>query len=215
MNKDTQEDQLTQWEPGMVLPSRKETHGKKKKSRRQIRKQMKPPEDGQDKKGKDSSVLHVTVMDQLTEEEKKALLEMESGFQQSSMAAAGNVAGKHMGEPSLQETGYTRPSWLGFLKRLLVVGVTVSVLLALIFWAKFAYVYRIPAIFADSQTVFRAEGYVIYKSWWFGPPLFNLSSYGDPKTAEELRAFYNQLGDYREVIDSPKHVVWRYYGGSK
>jgi hypothetical protein len=240
MSNEFQHPRLTNWEPGMPLPPRKETHGRKKSGRwwnrfgKKKRKpalleaavEKKPGQTGAWGKGEFwrqeppvSPSLTVTVQDQLTEEEKQALLEIATSAHEISVSVALDL--KTEGAEGIRRSRRTErprvearacsPS-VRLLKRGLFALLAVLFALAFLFWAKFAYVYNIPSAFADSKAAAHAKGYLVYKTWWFGPPLFDLASYGNPANAEEMQAFYDRLGAYRIIVDSPSRVLWRYYG---
>ncbi|GIM45856.1 hypothetical protein DNHGIG_14050 [Collibacillus ludicampi] len=245
MSKDVQEERLMVWKPGMPLPSRKETHGRKRNRRwwkwiwkKEVKtagtetsvRRRPEQKDSLSRELSDESVqtsglplLTVTVQDLLTEEEKQALLEMASSANEISVSVAVDVkttgslsrTSRTKKRGSERESRTTRSAWTRFLRRSLFVLIAVPLALAFIFWAKFAYVYDIPSAFTDSMAAARADGYVVYKTWWFGPPFFDLASYGNPSNAGEMREFYERLGEYRIIVDSPSRVVWRYYRGSR
>jgi hypothetical protein len=245
MSKDDQKERLMVWEPGMPLPSRKETHGRKRNRRWwkwnwkreaktagtetsvQRRPEQKDSLIGElsDKPVQTSGLplLTVTVQDLLTEEEKQALLEIASSGNEISVSVAVDVkttgslsrTSRTKKSESTREIRQTRSAWTRVLRRALFVLIAIPFALAFVFWAKFAYVYDIPSAFTDSMAAARADGYLVYKTWWFGPPIFDLASYGNPSNAEEMREFYARLGEYRIIVDSPSRVVWRYYRGSR
>ena len=87
------------------------------------------------------------------------------------------------------------------------VGATVLIFLAaLTFWAKFAVVYDIPP-FLRHGVLIQARDYVVLKSWWFGPPLFNLNQYPVDPSAP-LRSLVTQLGRYQGIVTDPSEILF-------
>lgn len=90
-------------------------------------------------------------------------------------------------------------------------GTYFVVVLSLAFWAKFAYVYDIPADVRQG-VLGSVRSYVVVKSWWFGPPVFDLQSFdpgSDPSSLdispEALLAI--RLGRYRSILN-PSEIIW-------
>ncbi|MCL6637898.1 MAG: hypothetical protein K6T26_08115 [Alicyclobacillus sp.] len=84
---------------------------------------------------------------------------------------------------------------------------SLAALAALAFWAKFAYVYHIPAAWRQGPLQ-GIRAYVTVKPWWFGPPLFDLARYmpttgaaGDPNVW-----LADRLGRYQDVLTHPVFV---------
>ncbi|MDB5083508.1 MAG: hypothetical protein JWN30_394 [Bacilli bacterium] len=83
--------------------------------------------------------------------------------------------------------------------------------IAMLFWAKFAYVYNIPDFMTKDGSINGAAGYICYKPWWFGSPLFSLQQLIKNNGGQNDRtSLQNILHDDTAVIDNPV-VVWRYY----
>ncbi|MCF8565680.1 hypothetical protein LLE49_13225 [Alicyclobacillus tolerans] len=85
--------------------------------------------------------------------------------------------------------------------------------LALVFWAKFAYVFNIPPI-ASQGALSGVESYVTVKTWWFGPPAFDLAQYADPyppgitpADSHPYQTMLDALGRYQSVVVHP-NFVW-------
>lgn len=83
-------------------------------------------------------------------------------------------------------------------------------LCTLVFWSKYAIVYDIPD-FAQRSRLAHVQMYVTEKPWWFGPPVFDVSSYGpasdqlvDNTTAYSL--LLDKLGRYQDVLLYPRFV---------
>lgn len=95
-----------------------------------------------------------------------------------------------------------------FWSRTLIYG---FVVLLIAFWAKFAFVYNIPS-YAARGSLADVQYYVTVKSWWFGPPVFNVGSYisADDWHIQVLNNPYSyllmQLGRYQSVLLSPEFV---------
>ena len=86
---------------------------------------------------------------------------------------------------------------------------TLTAILAILltFWAKFAVVYNIPT---DLQTgaLQHVQEYVVFKSWWFGPPEFNLSEYPNINPLNPRASLATDLQNYRDIITNPNEIVW-------
>ncbi len=81
------------------------------------------------------------------------------------------------------------------------------IVILLLFWAKFAVVYNIPA---DLQTgvLQHAQGYLVFKSWWFGPPEFNLDKYTNINPLNPQASLAADLQNYQDIITNPGEIVW-------
>lgn len=89
-------------------------------------------------------------------------------------------------------------------------ALTLTVLAAVVFWAKFGLVYDIPD-YAKIGPLSHIQAYVTVKPWWFGPPVFDVASYGpgsdhavDNSTAYSL--LLNRIGKYQGVLLNPDFV---------
>jgi hypothetical protein len=82
-------------------------------------------------------------------------------------------------------------------------------LLLVSFWAKFAFVYNIPA-YAQRGVLSHVGAYITVKPWWFGPPVFDLSAYQVP--ADEMvnlnpyDLLMERLGKYSGILSQPQFV---------
>jgi len=90
------------------------------------------------------------------------------------------------------------------------VAITTAVLLMLAFWSRFAYVYNIPS-YAEQGSLVGVEAYVTVKSWWFGPPIFNLNEEAQyPLSPVVVGNSYGvliqNLGKYSSVIENPRFI---------
>ena len=85
-------------------------------------------------------------------------------------------------------------------------AVVVVFLAALVFWAKFAVVYNIP-VFVRNGALIHAHAYIVFKSWWFGPPEFNLGHYPVDENAP-WSSLATELGRYRGIVTNPSEVVF-------
>ncbi|MCI0183305.1 MAG: hypothetical protein OWR52_10995 [Acidibacillus sp.] len=95
--------------------------------------------------------------------------------------------------------------WLRFvrgMRRAVYMTVFLMIVVTVSFWAKCAVVYDVPAYMQVGQLT-HAQAYVVYKPWWFGPPLFNLAKYPvlNPMNPEQSLAM--QLQQYSEIVDNP------------
>ncbi len=77
----------------------------------------------------------------------------------------------------------------------------------LVFWAKFAVVYDIPS-YVQVGSFQNVEAYVVYKSWWFGPPSFNLSDFSNLDPTNPELSLILQLDHYRDIITNPNEIVY-------
>lgn len=80
------------------------------------------------------------------------------------------------------------------------------------FWARFAFVYDIPP-YAAPHLPSRVIAYVTVKSWWFGPPVFDISQYAKPNSQISSHAIGNrygylllQMAKYQSVLNRPKFI---------
>lgn len=83
--------------------------------------------------------------------------------------------------------------------------------ISIAFWAKFAFVYDIPD-YAQQGVLTNVSAYVSVKTWWFGPPAFDLGSYAPHlETGANSLSPYNLLvmglGRYASILKTPD-VVW-------
>lgn len=78
--------------------------------------------------------------------------------------------------------------------------------IALVFWAKFAVVYNVPS-FLRHGVLAHAYAYMVFKSWWFGPPIFNLDQYTLDPTAP-LTSLVTQLGRYEGIVTHPSEILF-------
>ena len=86
-------------------------------------------------------------------------------------------------------------------------GLTVLLLAGLLsFWAKFAFVYDLPS-FIRVGSLQNVQAYVVYKSWWFGPPSFDLGAYHNLAPDNPELSLILQLDHYRDIITNPNEIV--------
>jgi hypothetical protein len=82
-------------------------------------------------------------------------------------------------------------------------------LLLVSFWAKFALVYNVPT-YAQKGVLSQVDAYITVKPWWFGPPVFDLSTYR--VSADEMAdlnpydMLMEQLGKYSAILSQPQFV---------
>ena len=81
------------------------------------------------------------------------------------------------------------------------------ILVMVVFWAKFAVIYDIPA-YVQVGSLQNVEAYVVYKSWWFGPPSFNLSDFHNLDPINPELSLILQLDHYRDIITNPNEIVF-------
>lgn len=86
-------------------------------------------------------------------------------------------------------------------------------LFIVVFWAKFAIVYHVPA-FAQQGNLQGVSAYVAYKSWWFGPPIFNLKDYVVPSSLDPWSSLLGQLERYRGIIADQGNILFVIRGNS-
>ncbi|MCL6547437.1 MAG: hypothetical protein K6T30_00835 [Alicyclobacillus sp.] len=89
-------------------------------------------------------------------------------------------------------------------------GVALSALVCVAFWAKFALVYDIPS-YAAQGPLAGVRAYVTVKPWWFGPPVFDLATYGTLpgdtfRATDPYAVMLAKLGHYDTVVISPRFV---------
>jgi hypothetical protein len=86
-----------------------------------------------------------------------------------------------------------------------------------IFWGKFAIVYDVPS-YANRGALQNVKVYVTVKSWWFGPPIFDIGHYVSPVVVDAegqndaYRLLIYQLGKYKSVVVQP-NFIWVDRGG--
>lgn len=96
-------------------------------------------------------------------------------------------------------------------------SIVLIICLAAVFWAKFAYIYDIPAS-ASANSLGHAKAYVTVKDWWFGPAIFDLGTYQSYPIPSELSSnpyavLLDNLGRYKTVVEKPNYV-WVAHAGS-
>ena len=77
----------------------------------------------------------------------------------------------------------------------------------LTFWAKFALVYNLPA-YVQVGSLQNVQSYVVYKSWWFGPPSFNLSDFHNIDPDNPELSLIIQLDRYRDIITNSNEIIY-------
>ncbi len=88
----------------------------------------------------------------------------------------------------------------------------ICLLIAIGFWAKFAFVYHIPS-YAEQGPLEGVSAYVAVKPWWFGPPVFNLERYTENNSVQlnmvndPYAYLLLQLGKYNAVVEHPS-IIW-------
>lgn len=95
-------------------------------------------------------------------------------------------------------------------KRIGISLLILTITIMITFWAKFAYVYNIPNNIQidklqNSQDV---QAYIVYKSWWFGPPFFNLSSYNIQNSSNSETSLIIELNHYQDIITNPNEIIF-------
>ncbi|MDI9259688.1 hypothetical protein [Alicyclobacillus sendaiensis] len=85
-----------------------------------------------------------------------------------------------------------------------------AVALMFAFWARFAYVYDIPAYVAPYLPP-HVTAYVTVKSWWFGPPVIDVAAYepdfGALSVSNPYDVLLQNMGTYASVVSHPR-IVW-------
>ena len=95
------------------------------------------------------------------------------------------------------------------LRRAVWSGAAGAALLDVAFWAKFAVVYNVPN-YAQTGPLQGAAGYVVFKTWWFGPPSFDLADYA-VNASQPLASLETQLERYQGIVTNPGEIVWIWY----
>lgn len=96
--------------------------------------------------------------------------------------------------------------FIKYSKRFVYTFLTILLIATLVFWAKFAFVYNIP-YYLQSSSFQNVQAYVVYKSWWFGPPSFNLGSYQNLDPADPELSLIQQLERYQDIITNPNEII--------
>lgn len=76
----------------------------------------------------------------------------------------------------------------------------------LLFWAKFAIVYHLPP-YLQQGPLQGAQAYVVFKSWWFGPPSFDLADYPNVNLTNPIHSLAMQLEKYQDIVTNPREIV--------
>ena len=173
------------WQPGMPLPSRKETHSKKKKS----------------KEAKQEPVAPQPQQPQL--EEPRVAVQQESA---AAVGLVGDVTAEErdwlLGEND-DEDGSILTIW----QRLLLFVAVPLVLLGVLIWGKIAYVHQVPDLVRDNVPAYSSgEGFLVLKPWWFGPPIYQLDSYPQ---ANDFKMYQIRMGDHAPLVEDP-YVLWTF-----
>lgn len=93
-------------------------------------------------------------------------------------------------------------------KRTLASVAVLVVLISVLFWAKFAIVYHVPSYLQQGRLA-GVHGYVVFKSWWFGPPSFNLSDYdGMIDPANPISSLALELERYQDIVTNPAEILF-------
>ncbi len=97
--------------------------------------------------------------------------------------------------------------WIKYSKRIgyTLLGVTLTLCVA--FWAKFAIVYHVPS-FMQTGRLQGAVAYLVYKSWWFGPPRFDLAQYTNINPENPLQSLVLQLQRYQDIVTNPSEILY-------
>ncbi len=100
-----------------------------------------------------------------------------------------------------------RLQWIKYSKRIGYTLLGVIVVLCITFWAKFAIVYHVPA-FMQTGRLQGAIAYLVYKSWWFGPPRFDLAQYTNINPDNPLQSLIVQLQRYQDIVTNPSEILY-------
>ncbi len=92
-------------------------------------------------------------------------------------------------------------------KRVLISWMAALVFAAIVFWAKFAIVYNVPP-YMQQGPLHNAQAYVVLKSWWFGPPSFNLASYPIADPQAPIQSLVMQLERYQDIVTNPNEILF-------
>ncbi|PWI56831.1 hypothetical protein [Sulfoacidibacillus thermotolerans] len=98
-----------------------------------------------------------------------------------------------------------RMYWLRFVKwsKRIAYSLLFSILaITILFWAKFAVVYNVPEYLQVGQFA-QVQAYIVYKSWWFGPPIFDLEKYPILDPAHPEQSLVMQLQRYKDIVTDP------------
>jgi len=84
------------------------------------------------------------------------------------------------------------------------------IFMAIVFWAKFAFVYNIPS-YVQRGNLQNVSMYVAVKPWWFGPPVFDLKSYDNhtfiATVSQRQNMLFRKLDKYQQIITQPR-LIW-------
>ena len=94
-----------------------------------------------------------------------------------------------------------------YTKRVAYTFVSILLTLFIVFWAKFAIVYHVPSYMQTGQLQ-DAAAYLVYKSWWFGPPQFNLAAYTNIDPQNPIQSLALQLQRYQDIITNHQEILY-------
>lgn len=97
--------------------------------------------------------------------------------------------------------------WIKHSKRIGFTFLSVILALCIAFWAKFAIVYHVP-VFMQTGRLQGAVAYLVYKSWWFGPPRFDLALYTNIDPENPLQSLALQLQRYQDIVTNPSEILY-------
>ena len=197
------------WQLGMYLPSRKETHGKKKKSKE------KPPVPSALQKRSEPKPSHVQSGAAMDVQQSEPVVGNDVAIAEMAQASAEVAAATALSEGVTAEERDLL--WgddededgplLSVRQRLLLFVLVPLVILAVFIWGKIAYVHQVPELVRDNVPAYASgEGFLVIKPWWFGPPVYELDAY--PQT-NDFTMYQTKMGDHAPLVEDPI-VLWRF-----
>lgn len=223
----------TTWELGMELPSRKLTHGKKKKQKdkpqtKKIQSEASPTTTERVQQPE------VTARSKELAQQPEVTARSTERVQQSDLApsealglravpaeAGMPVVALPVSEASTAEPDtaaeedearpfYSRWQWA------LLMFFTPAVILLTLAYGRLGYVHDVPDHVRSQVPAYQqGEAFLVLKPWWFGPPIFTLDDYKVPPSdyplsrADYFARYKIELGDYARIVDGPR-VLWTF-----
>jgi hypothetical protein len=204
------------WQLGMPLPSRKETHGRKKKKQKP-NVPLNPERGLHESRGPaDTYQLQDDHSDGsestgYREDRAARMRELQAAREEAAAAAAVlPIAPEAAGEvpAGLPETEVDPEPVIGkWTYRLLMFFIPV-ILIVVLAYGKLGYVHQVPKLVRENVPAYeQGEGFLILKPWWFGPPVYALDEYGEDAT--DFQRYRLNLHDFKGIVEEPV-VLWRF-----
>ncbi|HEU4962480.1 MAG TPA: hypothetical protein VFV52_01275 [Bacilli bacterium] len=207
------------WQLGMELPSRKETHARKKEKAAKVEER----DAREEIRRAEREVAATSAVAQL--EVALPLGEVDGAAPDANVAPDPSIPSRRSrheqereallhwprelseeGAKAEAEAEADKPLATWKVALLIVFGVLVGLVVAA--WGKIGYVHHVPAFVQERVPQYtQGEAFLVVKPWWFGPPVFDLSDYEAADTGD-YKKYKMQLGGYAGLLDKPE-ILWR------